>query len=232
VDIKSPTDPRELQRLVDYCHGNLDLTNLKMPEEYGYTNLPLCIIDAVFSIGVNYASTTNTVKRFQSYVAKRYPELTELTIVDFVQLYNETSIDFMMSDVYDNRQRTSSINGIVKAEAALEVARILLKYNINTLKDFANIADIDAFERDFMQIPGQGSGVSLRYLYMLTGSVDHIKPDRMILRFINAAIGRTPKLDESHRLLLEVCSILKPDYPDLDPRSLDHVIWKFQSGRT
>lgn len=49
------------------CKSKLDLTNLPHAEEYGYHNLPLCIIDAVFSIGVRYISTENTVKRYCDY---------------------------------------------------------------------------------------------------------------------------------------------------------------------
>jgi hypothetical protein len=232
LNAKSPLNQREIQLLVDHCRAKLDLLSLKLPDEYGYTSLPLCIIDAVFSIGVTYISTANTVNRFRAYANKRFPQTSELSVSEFAQLYEENTIEFMTNEVYNNRQRTSSVNGILKSEAALRVARALLDHNADTLSDFISLVDIDSFENAFRQIPGQRSGVSLRYLYMLTGSVDQIKPDRMILRFINAAIGRTPKLEESHHLLLEVCSLLKPDYPALDPRSLDHVIWKFQSGRT
>ncbi len=54
----------DIKSITKFCKTNLDLFMISPAEEYGYHNLPLCIIDAIFSIGVNYASTENTVKRF------------------------------------------------------------------------------------------------------------------------------------------------------------------------
>lgn len=62
---------KELLNFVSQCKTKLDVSSLTQEEEYGYHNLPLCIIDAIFSIGVNYTSTSfgNTVKRFCDYLA-------------------------------------------------------------------------------------------------------------------------------------------------------------------
>jgi len=38
----------EVQVLADYCRLKLDLQNTILAEEYGYTSLPLCIIDTIF----------------------------------------------------------------------------------------------------------------------------------------------------------------------------------------
>lgn len=46
------------------------------------------------------------------------------------------------------------------------------------------------FEAEITQIPCQRSGISLRYLYMLAGSEEFIKPDRMINRFVYEATGK------------------------------------------
>ncbi|WP_348257331.1 hypothetical protein, partial [Salmonella enterica] len=64
--------------------------------------------------------------------------------------------------------------------------------------------------------------------YMLTGVESEIKPDRMVIRFIEAALGRGVKMEECHPLLVEVCNQLDGEFPDLTPRSLDHTIWQFQ----
>ena len=63
---------------------------------------------------------------------------------------------------------------------------------------------------------------------MLTGVETEIKPDRMVIRFIEDALGRTVKVDDCHPLLVGVCEMLKVEYPELTPRSLDHILWKFQ----
>ena len=35
-----------------------------LPDEYRYASLPICVVDAVFSIGVRYISTQRVVKNF------------------------------------------------------------------------------------------------------------------------------------------------------------------------
>lgn len=41
-----------------------DKKEYELPTEYNYCHLPLCVIDAVFSIGVRYQGVTNTISRF------------------------------------------------------------------------------------------------------------------------------------------------------------------------
>lgn len=221
----------DVQLLVAYCRSNLDLTTLVHAAEYGYANLPLCIIDCVFSIGVRYEAVRNTIQRFCAYTAVNTPysgASAEYRVSDLMRLYLDYPLDFIVTQVYRNKQRTSTRGGILKAEAVLRVAEVLSVLSVETLEDFEAVAGSEKFEAAFLQIPGQRSGVSLRYFYMLTGSVNHIKPDRMILRFIQSAIGRSPKIDEAHRLILDCCHELVDTYPDLNPRILDHQIWLFQ----
>ncbi|MEO8396064.1 MAG: hypothetical protein ABI700_23930 [Chloroflexota bacterium] len=229
-----PFQENDIQQLIAHCHASLDMTSLKVAEEYGYANLPLCVIDAVFSIGVNYKSTENTINRFCNHfgisklIAEGVENQPEFSIADFIQLYEENSIEFMTRQIYRNSQRTSTRNGILKAEAALRVAETLAKFDVNYTPDVAKVINAPAFEVAFRQIPGQRSGISLRYFYMLAGSEENIKPDRMIMRFIQTAVGRRANVDECHLLLVETCRRLSVDYPELTPRALDHQIWQFQ----
>lgn len=59
----------------------------------------------------------------------------------------------------------------------------------NNLQDVPNVLTDGSFEESIRMIPGQGSGTSLTYFFMLSGSENLIKPDRMVLRFIKEAIG-------------------------------------------
>jgi hypothetical protein len=157
---------------------------------------------------------------------------TELSLDGFLQLYRDNSIEFMAKEVYRNLQRTSTRNGILKAEAVLRVGETLASFGVNYKADTPKVIANPLFEAKFMQIPGQRSGVSLRYFYMLAGSENDIKPDRMILRFIYSAIQRQVKLDEAHCLLVEACNELSPTNPGLTPRTLDNVIWQYQRIQT
>lgn len=216
--------PDDIQKLTAYCEEKLDLTDDELGDEYGYPNLPLCIIDAIFSMGVRYASTQATVNRFVAY----FNASDSLTVQELVDYYTQHSVQFMTEEVYNNRQRTSTKNGILKAEAVLEVAKVLLKHGVNTLEDMEKVMGDAAFEEDYKAIRGQSSGISLRYFYMLTGVEGEIKPDRMIVRFLETALGRKVKVEECPPLVVAVTEQLRSKYPDLNPRSLDQIIWNYQ----
>lgn len=75
------------------------------------------------------------------------------------------------------------------------------------------VADSARFEADVRAIPGQGSGISLQYFWMLAGSDDFIKPDRMVLRFLQAALARPVPVREAARLMRAACRRLVATYP-------------------
>ena len=213
----------------------LNLTDLVQAEEYGYHNLPLCIIDAVFSIGVNYTSTENTVKRFCEHFGVtrlREKEVAtqseQLSVSSFIRFHHGFTFQEMAEKVYQNKQRTSTRNGILKAEAAYLFASVVQRYGVEYLQDVHKILGNEKFEAEIARIPGQSSGLSTRYFYMLAGDENFIKPDRMIRRFIRAAIARDLSIEECQELLLAAHTELVRDYPLLTPRNLDHQIWLYQ----
>ena len=232
-------DPRDIERIAKHCDQILDLDNAKLSDEYFYQSLPLCVIDAVYSIGVNYESVRNIVNRYCDYFklqkirrnrSKIPPRETQESITDFCKKKRSLGIDKFTNKIFDNRQRTSSINGILKSEAVFKFAGVLKKYNTNYLQDVPKISRNTNFEREIRLIPGQGSGISLRAFFM---SYDDnlIKPDRMILRFLGTILQREVDQEEAHSLLVEVNKTLKSKYLHLTPRLLDHEIWKYQKER-
>ena len=54
------------RKIADHCKRVLDLANAKLSEEFFYNSLALCVIDAVFSLGISYTATRNVVKNFCS----------------------------------------------------------------------------------------------------------------------------------------------------------------------
>lgn len=214
----------EVKQLADYCRAKLPLAEIEVSSGAAYPNLPLCIIDTIYSINVRYTSTQNTVNRFIEYFS--IPE--QFSVNEFLALYEKHDIEFMTRQVYQNAQRTSTRNGILKAEAVRRVAEILHKYDVGDLADVEKVINNPDFEAEYKKIPGQNSGVSLHYFYILVGVENEVKPDRMVIRFIEEALQRVVKVEECHPLLVKVCELLKADYPNLTPRSLDHEIWKFQ----
>lgn len=219
--------PTDSEILAAFCRTHLPLADATLPEDYGYRCLPLCVIDAVFSIGVTYQSTRNTVRKFCKHLEIDETE-EKLAISRLLALYTQHGAEYMAEEVYQNRQRTSTRNGILKAEAVLGFAQTLQAFEVETLEDMSKIAVNPDFDAAIRRIPGQTSGISLRYFFMLAGVENQIKPDRMILRFIEAATGNQPSIEESHTLLVEACAILAEEFPHLTPRTLDHLIWRYQ----
>lgn len=220
----------DVAALVQHCANCLDLSAVELDRDYGYGDVPSCVIDAVFSMGVTYTSTRNTVSRFHNFceISRSKESKTRLSLSEFLKFYDEYGVDGMTAQVYQNRQRTSTRGGILKSEAVLRFSEVLARYGVEYLEDVDKILGNLDFETEIQTIPGQRSGISLRYFYMLTGSDDFIKPDRMIDRFVYQATGKSFSPDEVTELVRKTCAVLASTYSGLTPRTLDNEIWRFQ----
>jgi hypothetical protein len=226
----------KVETISAYCRAHLDLTQAVLTDQaYSYYSLPLCVIDAVFSIGVRYSSTEATVRRFcesfqlpLSRGAQAPAREEQLSVGEFLRINREYGAERMAAEIYRNRQRTSTKGGILKAEAAMRFAQALADHGVDCFQDVSKVLGNTEFEAAIKEIPGQRSGVSLRYFCMLVGDTNFIKPDRMIKRFLYSATGEQLTDDECQRALAEACAVLAKDYPNLTPRALDNLIWKYQ----
>lgn len=192
----------------------------KLPREYTYKSLPLALIDAIFSIGVTYRSTENTVERFcqrqqPPWSRYRWEAGAEHGIAAFLDSVSARPPDGLAREIYGNRQRTSARNGILKADAVTRCARVLISYGIDSFADAWKLQDNAALEHEFRRVPGQGSGISFTYLKMLCGDDDGIKLDRHIQGFMR-------------RLHIASVQQLRDVAAELNvsPRTLDYAIWR------
>ncbi|MDN2713712.1 hypothetical protein [Janthinobacterium sp. SUN120] len=226
----------EIRQLAEIAAKLLPLDSARLSDEYYYHSLTLCVIDAVFSIGVRYGSVQNVVERYcQNFGLLKYcsvrgaiPQRSEQeSISTLCGHFEEVGVEAMTS-IFENRQRTSARNGILKSEAVLRFAQVLRFYQIEHLQDFQRANISAALERDIRLIPGQKSGISFQYISMLAGSDEFVKPDRMILRFLENSLQRKVDVAEAQPLLFGIVKQLKELQPHITPRLLDHEIWKFQ----
>ena len=224
----------DTKMFVEVCEKNLNLLQ-EDPNLTFYKSLPLCILDAVFSIGVHYSSVINVEKNYIDFFKlsiSRSSEENEHTVADFLKNIDTcTSIEEFASKVLHNSQRTSSQNGILKAEACRLVAEIFKKHNINTLRNFRNCSDKEALDRDILAVPGQGSGIMLKYLYMLAGDSDTCKPDRHVTNFIKGVCPDIISHEEIQELMVSAVETLKEKYPLMTVRLLDFAIWAYQRDK-
>ena len=247
----------EVEKLCHKCkdlnetlHLNNTFEELKHGEgkEYTYNSLVFCLIDAVFSIGVNYKSVENTVKKYAKYYNLDLFEANEFdkhTINDFITNYEnfnkmECSCNCELSFakcVLQNLQRTSSKSGILKADACMKVAKKLRENNIFTIKDFREKNDDELNKIDDVirnGVPGQSSGIMFSYLRMLAGDDNYCKPDRWIIRFLEenglSDISKDNILIQ--KLFYDTCTKLREEgYIHLTPRYLDYQIWSYQRSK-
>lgn len=227
----------DIKRIANYCELVLNLREAEFGPEYFYQSLPFCVIDAVFSLGVRYEGTRRTVMSYCDYFnlqrirkdKKMFPPKEEQESVEsFKKKIESLGIERFANEIFHNRQRTSTKGGILKSEAVLKFASVLTRFGVNYFQDVPKVIRDERFEREIRNIPGQKSGISLRYFFMLCGSDELIKPDRMILRFLEVPLKRVVGADEAQLLLPKVATYLRSSYPNLTPRLLDQEIWSFQ----
>ena len=131
-------------------------------------------------------------------------------------------------EVFRNRQRTSTKNGILKAEAVVRFLEVLKKSGVEYFQDVDKIVADEYFEFQIKKIPGQSSGIALKYFFMLAGRNEFIKPDRMIIRFLQSVTGKTHTLAECQSILTGVTEQLKASGYVVSPKELDNLIWNYQ----
>ena len=224
------------QLIATKCQEELDLQNARLSNEYYYDSLPQCIIDAVFSIGVKYVTTRNTVIKYcEKYNVTRIADPLDTpsdshTVGNLIENMVRYS-DYGAEAVFKNHQRTSSKNGILKAEAVYKFAKVLSDNGIQTISDIrsASPQTISNIETEIKKIKGQKSGISFSYFLMLSGDDNHMKIDRWLLRFVGEALGinRFRDIAQAYADLVAVSGELKQIYPALTPRLLDHTIWSY-----
>ncbi len=234
---------RDAETIAVYVEQNLDIASIELDDEYFYQSLTLCVIDAVYSIGVKYGGVKNVVKKYCEYYGldrvrtpreNTLPKGPQESIADLCKKFDEHGHEYMANHVFDNQQRTSTRNGILKSKAVCMFAKALQNHDVDNFEDVPKASNNIKLEDKIKGIPGQSSGISLKYFWMLAGKDDQIKPDRMILRFVDAALKRKPgttTTDEAETLLRDAHEILRQEHSSLTLRELDYAIWNHQRSQ-
>ena len=154
---------------VEKCQNVLSFSDNRRIDEYYYTSLPFCILDAVFSIGAHYRTTEKVVERYAKFCGMNRYTFENQTVICTVQRFiedfeKEETIGLFAKNVLCNRQRTSPRNGILKAEASYQIAKILHGYCVDTLTDFRNLSEekLTEVSKQLLAVRGQGSQSSER----------------------------------------------------------------------
>jgi hypothetical protein len=73
-----------------------------------------------------------------------------------------------------------------------------------------------------MKVPGQRSGISWRY-FLILNRIEEVKPDRMVQRFVERAMGSELGINEVAVLVAAAAAQVGQT-----PRHVDHRIWSYE----
>lgn len=194
---------------------------------YKEPSIVIGVIDSIFSIGSKYESTIKVVNRFIKKININRNE-DDYTTKEFIRDFVTFSDEELANDIFKNRQRTSTTNGVLKAAAVKQIINIFDDNGIQTKKDLLNHKNIKEVERQVRTVKGQASGVSFDYIMMHAGDENRFKPDRHIYTFFEKILeyGKLTE-NELEKAFFDELAIVKEVYPYFTARSLDSLIWEY-----
>lgn len=232
----------QIERLARYLRQTLALDHIRLGNEYRYAHLTLVLVDAIFSPGIRYSVTEQIVERYAAHQRlTRYrpafdqwpPEGTQEPIEALARLGAEMQDDHLTDRVFGSRHRTSTRNGVLKARAVTDAAALFHGARVDRFQDLGRIVDDAAFAQAYHALPGQASGVSWAYFWMLAGDQNLIKPDRHVLAYLARALGQPPmSAREALDLVVGAAELLGRDGYAVTPRELDYAMWEYQRTHT
>ncbi|WP_245714168.1 hypothetical protein [Nocardia vaccinii] len=208
------------------------------PRQSYWRSLSFCVLDSVFSINARYSTVVCRVATDFGITPATAPDIagTDPDPLSLPKFLGRFPAADALSTVAGNRRRASTRNGILKADASLRYAKILVGHGITTLpqaRDLLVDAErLRAVEADLATVPGEGSaGIRRGYLWMLVGADDLIKPDRMVRRWlsrhgadVDPATARTVLSDIADHLT-------KTGGHPVTAWEIDHAIWNAERAR-
>lgn len=154
------------------CYIRKNIINIREAElspEYYYKSLPLCVIDAVYTIGVRYVCAQNAVS---SWCRSQDPPWSKFgrgtanskSIRDLLVAVKGYEGDNLADRFFGgNKQRTSTRSGILKADAVVSFSEALCAAGVQVFDDLHDPAKIEKAKNSILTIPGQKSGISFDY---------------------------------------------------------------------
>ena len=207
----------------------------------GWQHMGLVIIDAVYSLQADYDTVVLPMLKRYCDTAPDLDWLTAdgplhgehdaKTLIEFLgPMEVERRCEILNRQIGPGTARNGR-PGKLKAEIVVEVAGVLVDHNAGTVDKFA-IAGVDdpQLKAEFLWIPGVGIAC---WKYMLNLSkVEAIKPDTMVLRWLDQTLGSTPTPSDGAALIEAATARLQDRGLKVTIRQIDHLVWRKASGRS
>ena len=221
----------DLAQVVQACEERLNPPAQWKPFGGYPDSLALCVLDAIWSVNARYPIVRGVIQRYST--RRRFqgnPEGDGLP--ELLAFYDAIGGVGSFIDEVGTRNRVSTQPGAAyKGEAVFRAASALHSLGVDTAEQFRRADGTqrgDQAREAWCAVPGQGSGVSWRYLRMLAGLPD-VKPDRMMIRFLASALDVEERSVAPDRAVVLVQAAAR--HFGVDQRALDHEIWEYQSGK-
>lgn len=173
----SATRPEDVDKVLAYIEGTI--TEWKDMFDGWPGNIELALIDAVLSIQARYGSNPKTGILG---ALKRYRDASGRDGWDDLEILAAVESDQLMATL-PNRQKSG---GVLKAEAIVNAAKRISAIGV---RHAADIQPDSSAQRDaYCGTRGLGP-ITWQYFLMLLGN-DGVKPDVLVTRFIEEALGR------------------------------------------
>jgi NTP pyrophosphatase (non-canonical NTP hydrolase) len=207
-----------------------DTSEWDIPQGYR-SSLALCVMDSIWSLGIRYTTVERVLDRYLKARGLQAGLEASQSCSDgprdvlewFTAIGGKDSFYEPFAEAVENWNRTSSVNGVLKAEAVIQACVLLDSMGINSTEQL--LKNASAVEpRWRAEVRGQASGISWKYLLMLAGQ-SGVKPDRMVLRFMKR-MGVSKAVTPEEFVQTIVRSI---DLHGIDETAVDHRIWTIES---
>lgn len=192
------------------------------------------VLDCMYSAQTRYNSVVLPMleERFPGNSGLRdEPGLTFTTFVEHVgSSPTPERFEVYAKDILGNRQRLS---GRLKVEVAWEIAGFFAKRNLETRADLLALGS-DPLARLVLDelVPAvRGMGPILgRYLLLLLGLEEYVKPDTLLCRLMGRLGGWQPILghEGDMHLIQEAITVVAAEL-NVTPARLDHALWLYES---
>jgi hypothetical protein len=197
---------REVEAVTAHCRAVLGPKD-KWRAPPGWPGcLALCLLDSAWSIDSDYEAVVRPlVGRYRDHRRAQGATPEQDSLADLLTLYEQVGgPDGFAARIGNRRPAHTKPGAPSRAQAVHSTAEALLAAGVDTTADLLRsvAGPHGGLKRAWRRVPGNGTA-GWRYLLMLAGD-EHVKPDRMVRRFVSAALpveAGTITLDRAARLL-------------------------------
>jgi len=191
------------------------------------------VIDSIFSTGQHYNAVRNVVGNYSAAVSRDQEHKFEPgSISELLYTFEAagSSGEWAINVAKNKKPAHTRPGAVLKAEVVWQAAQLLVTAAVNTVEDLraSDPEHLEKLQAGWKNLHSQRSGVTFNYFLILAG-MQGIKLDRMVERFV-AEIPGTKLAGACSRVVLE-CLHEAASELEVQPRDLDHVMWRFASKR-